>query len=370
MKIIAISDAHLGQTGKDNTGYFSLLSAKCTDPRAKEKREKLVQEVKNFAGDDYLTLVGVGDILDLSFSYIKDALEDLVELIRILPVDDFVYVVGNHDHFMWTMDCEHRNVVSKLMMGNYPIPGTVYKSTEGHFSALLENFLVRQLGWTTTVILSYPVFYHPGSNVAFTHGHLFGDMYTYMSEILEPFMETEGAPYREVAATVNMPLIEFIYWLLGETGEGMGAEGVMEAVYAKIKEGKKSDLFKAIDRGVDVLFPDGLVKGIPDSWERKFVKWICHKIVDHYVKEPKPLSSLDRHMPSEGSRKKAEEWMKRTKDTTPTLVVGHTHVADDYIMSPDLRVINLGAWLVEPDMPDPDTSVLFIDEHGMELKKI
>lgn len=371
-KAVAISDAHLGQTGEDGIGYFSLLSSRCNDVKAKQKRKKFIQEVKDFVGSDPLTLIGVGDILDLSFSYIRNATVELVDLLRDLQADRFVYIIGNHDHFIWTAECVDRNVVAPMMKGYLPAAGTVYKPDQGNFSTLLENMLARQLGYKPTTITAYPTFYDPEINTTFTHGHLFGGMYTYMSDILGPFLKEAEVltKYEKIAATVNMPLNQFIYWLLGETGEGMGAEGVMEAVFADMKRGKKAELIKAIDSAVDVLLPNGLIKGIPDSWERKMIKWICRRIASHYIKDPKPISSLDRHMPSKNSRIKAEEWMKRTENTAPRLVFGHTHVSDAFITESGLEIINLGGWLIEPNEPEPDAAALFIDGDKVELRKI
>ena len=368
MKAIAISDVHLGQTGKDYTGYFSLLSPNCAYPMAEEKIEQLAEVMDKFFDTDPITLIGVGDILDLSFSYIRDAFDDFAKLLERLGVDKFIYVIGNHDHHIWTMECEYRNVILPIIKGNQPKNGTVYKDIKENFSILLENYLVSHIGYKPTVTISYPTFQI--SDMTFSHGHLFGGLYTYMSDILAPFIESKKSYYEKIAATVNMPLIEFIYWLLGETGEGMGAEGVMEAVYADMQKGKKSGIYKAVDSAVDVLLPNGLITGIPDSWERKVIKWVARRIIDHYVKEPKPLSSLDRHSPSEESRRRAQKWMERTEDNSSILVCGHTHIADEYDMSEHLQVINLGTWLVEPSVPDPDTNVLFIDGKNLELRKI
>ena len=363
MKYVALSDLHLGQTGLDNTGQYSVLSS--GDPGGgKSKIGALRDTIETFRNDDQVSLVLVGDSLDLSLAYIRTCLEEFVNLLDSLPkFSEIIYIPGNHDHHLWTMHCEHQNVTDRLDRGFLPKSGSVYQATKstGEGCSLLEKIL------KTRVRLAYPTFQL--GDIQFTHGHLFGGLYTYISDILEPFL-LEEVSYPDYRATVNIALIELIYWFIGETGQGMGADGVMEAIFMDIKKGKKGKLHEGVKRAVDVLLPDGIVKGIPDSWERALVKWAGRNLIDELVKEPKPLSSLDRHQPSEQSRELAKKWMANSPQECQTLVVGHTHVSDDFQLDEDTEIFNLGSWLVEPDDPNPDSRVLLIDGEDIELRRV
>src|SRR5690606_38585678 len=120
------------------------------------------------------------------------------------------------------------------------------KNGERHH--VLSELCQKQLGRAFEVRLAYPTFAFdqdpigPGEGALFyfTHGHLFGGMYTAVSDILDDHLINRGLDPEQVAATVNGPLIEFIYWCLSQAGEGMGADGLMEQVYADMQRGHDS----------------------------------------------------------------------------------------------------------------------------------
>jgi hypothetical protein len=330
----------------------------------------LADTINEFAQTDPVSLILVGDILDISLAYMEAALKDFLDLLERLPkFHKIIYVVGNHDHHLWTMHCEHNRVVKNLLRGTLPEKGSIYQCTdlEGDRFELFEKVL-----GSPTVSIAYPMYKLPHFPIYFTHGHLFGGLYTFVSDVLKPFLP-ENIPYADIAATVNVMVIEFIYWYIGETGQGMGADGVMEAIYMDSQKGKKSLLYKALKSAVEVLLPDGIVKGFPDAWERAIARWVGKSIINEYVKEPRVISSMDRHTPSEGSRKKALKWAENTieHDSNITLVTGHTHVSDSFVdESSKVRLYNLGGWLIDEKEPEPDSNVLLIDGDKMELKKV
>lgn len=365
MKYVAISDAHLGQDGSDGFGQLSLLSS-CNPYGTIDKFSKVISD---FAGNSPISLIAVGDVMDLTLSYMEICLTEFTRLLQKLPkFNEIIYVVGNHDHHFWTMHSEYRHITSALAEGKLPRPGSMYRSTNIHG----ERFqLLEPLLNGPTVLLAYPMFRLPDTSIYFTHGHLFGDLYTFLSDVLAPFAKP-GMTKINAAATINVAVIEFIYWLLGETGEGMGADGVMEAIQTDAQKGKKSLLYQAVESAVDVLLPNGIIKGFPDSWERSIAKWIGRNIINIYVKDPKPLASYDRHMPSENSRKLAQKWIAETiNDEKITLVSGHTHRSDNFsVPDKQINLINLGGWLIDAEDESPDTNVLLIDGDKLELRKI
>jgi len=367
MKYIALSDLHLGQTGKDNTGEISLLSCGADMPEADRKIDSLGSTIRDFAGSSPVSLILVGDVLDLSLAYMETALKDFASLLSKLPViHNIIYVVGNHDHHIWTMHCEHINVIDRLNKGFLPKSGSIYRRTklDGEKFSLFEKFLNNP-----NVSIAYPMYCMADKNLYFTHGHLFGGLYTFISDILEPFLP-EGSSHLDTVATVNISVIEFIYWLLGETGQGMGADGIMEAIYMDSQKGKKSKLYTALKSAIEVLLPNGIIAGFPDAWEHALAVWVGKHIIDETVKEPKPLSSMDRHKPSEKSRELAIKWTDNTICDSPLkLVVGHTHVSD-YFVKDKFEMFNLGGWLIDEREPEPDSNILLIDDNKLELKKV
>lgn len=364
MKTIAISDAHLGQFGTDNSGYYSLLSSRCQEPAAKAKLAAFVRAVNTFAGNEKITLIGVGDILDLSLSFLGDALADLSQLLELLPcVHTFDYVIGNHDHHIWTMECERKRTATAMIQGKLPLANSIYYPFSDETGTLMSSFL----GQNTRIRLHYPSLHR--DNITFTHGHLFGGLYTFVSDVLAPFLPV-GKSYEEIAATVNTPLLEFIYWQIGEAGFGMGADGVAEAIFADVAKGNKSLLHDALDSAVEVLLPKGIIFGFPDSWERALARWIGRNIIKYYVKEQEPLSSVDRFQEVDKTRKRANEWLSKTKSGASLIVSGHTHVIDDGNVAGMSNTLNLGSWLVEPGRPEPDSCILFIDGNHKQLVKI
>jgi len=359
-KYVVISDAHLGQDGKDGTGFKSILS----DPQH-PKFISFKEKILKFAGPDNITLIGVGDILDLSVSYMRDAILQLCGLVEeIEPINKIELIIGNHDHHLFTLCCEHQIVLDKMMWGYLPNPGSIYNTIHNVRSRALSMCLTSFTKRDIDVSLSYPILNKQiGAKLyTFTHGHLFGDLYTMISNILTP--ELKGLDYSTAIATTNISVIEFIYWLLGETGCGMGADGIVEAVYTEAAKGKTSLINELITRAVDTLFPKGVVSWIPDRIEKWLIKKAAVLIASSLIKEPSAalLSSKDRYSDLTGTHNKENKWIELTKDiTTNIFITGHTHKWDVWEEN-NKQHINLGSWLIEPNHPDPIGVILLIDE--------
>jgi len=376
-KYICLSDTHLGQNGKDGLGYVSILSTMAT----KNKVATLAEQVKDFANGDKIILIGVGDILDLSMATMRDCLEDLNLLLKELPnVNQFIYTIGNHDTHVWNLSCEDK-VLDDMRQGHLPKQGSVYGVDHGtYFHSLSEmmKFYVSSDFIVTTAYPSYTLKFN-NTSIFFTHGHLFGDIYTTLSDILKNALTLQNKSFEEKLATVNMPIIEFIYWLLGEMGCGMGVDGLVEAIYSDHDKGNNSLLKKAVNDGIDALMSNGFVKGMPDSWERWLVKKIVNNALDKNAKERKiSLTSNNRYEDVENTRQQMIKYrnsvgfIPTSSEIKTVFVSGHTHVPDQFKFADGMESYNLGGWLIEPDHPSPEGAVLFIDteKNSIEFKKL
>ena len=361
-KIVAISDAHLGQNGSDGLGARSLLSL------GEPAIPKLENIIHKFSEDSEVALIGVGDTLDLSVAYLHDALVDLVNLLKKIPqVTELVLVVGNHDHHLFTSHCEMENHFWPLQQGEIPKKQGIYSPLSPEtISPELTGLLSTQLLRPVTVYLAYPTMdcVLGSTRYIFTHGHLFGDIYTLLSDILAPQLE-KFAPHTlhsEVLATTNLPIIEFIYWLLGEMGEGLGVDGLIEAIYIETQKGKKNLVHQLIDQTIDILLPNGVLPVIPDRWERYLIKKAARLLLNQYLKKPAVLTctSTDRHSSLSDTRDKTEAWNNKAGYYN-ILVSGHTNTLDYWINQADQHHYNLGSWLLEPTHPNPECGILRID---------
>lgn len=380
-KYLVLSDVHLGQTGADRQGQYSLLSQAqaASRPAARALADRL--QVFSGAGAEPVTLIAVGDLLDLSLSYMYDALDDLRQLLLLLaPVRRLLWIIGNHDHHIWSLHSEERRCLSRLRAGQLPAPGGVYERTRN--AEPLSILPELQLGDSRAVKIdiAYPTLdlelRDGGRQVPFhfVHGHLFGGVYTALSRIFNgngsEGGNRAGRPYAEVAATINGPLVEALFWLLGEAGGGIGADGLLEGLYVDLQRGDASAAGRLLRHAMENLFPDGVIDGVPDRWEWDQLTALALGAIRRAVKDENALArSSDRYAAVEVTRAGLREWVRQV-GLDPRrghyLVHGHTHIADQYQWSaaPPLTMTswNLGSWLVEPTHPQPEPQVLWIDE--------
>lgn len=381
-KFAIISDIHLGQTGADGSGYSSMLSRPEAAPLALwaamvTKQNALVDKLITFAGGEKIALVGCGDILDLAMSHMRTALDDLVALLRKLPmVDEFRFVVGNHDHHIWTMHSELSRSTNRMLAGQMPLSGAVFEPTDpiGDASEPLSRMLSTQLGRFIQVNIAYPILRldSPEGRMVLMHGHLFGDIYTNISDVLRPYIND---PNRlRVDSVVNASTTEFVDWLIGEFGDGMGADGLAETIYADMEKGKTSSVYTLIDRAVNVLLPDGIVKGVPDSWERWLVRKIGKRLIVGTLPHIDVIASADRHANKSGTRAAAARWLSEVlvDKNVKVFVSGHTHLSDDFevdVGGVKVRCLNPGGWEIEPLYPEADTCLILVGD-DISLVKI
>lgn len=381
MKTVIVSDLHLGMAGADGSGFWSVLSAGNGAPddikkAMAAKTDAFVKAVEDFSGGEPVVLVGAGDILDLAMSHTRTCLDDLVALLKRLPmVAEFHYLVGNHDHHIWTMQSELKRLVDPMLFGQMPEPGSFLEPTnqQGECHAPLTRLLSAQLGRFVPVIGAYPVLKldSPEGPMAVMHGHLFGDIYTMVSDVLQPYIK--GATRLHAQTVVNAPTTEFIDWLIGEMGDRMGDEGGLSGtIFSDMQKGKGSSVNALLDRAVEVLLPDGIIKGIPDSWERWIAKKVAKKLVDGTLPHVNIIVSPDRHADKSTTRAGAAKWMTdvlQDKDIK-VFVSGHTHLSDDFeadVGGTKVRCLNPGGWQVEPMFPTADTKAIFMDDKEIRL---
>lgn len=379
MKHIILSDTHFGMTGAEGSGYYSVLSSGNNVPeemknQMKDKIDALYKVVADFSNGESITLIGSGDIMDLAMSHMRPAVAEFINFLSKFPmINELIYVVGNHDHHIWTLHEEQIRLIEPMMDGLLPEPNSVFESTkeEGEESLPLSIMFSKQLGREFRVRIAYPVLKmnSPEGDMLITHGHLFGDLYVMVSDVLIPYLKTTNMLHAQ--AVVNAPVVEFVDWLLGEMGESMGASGGLSStIYADTQKGDASSVSALINRAVDVLLNNGIINGIPDSWE----KWIVKKISNRAVKESLPhmtglITSADRYKDTSATRSSCSNWFKEVgvKDVK-VFVSGHTHIGDDFVID-GIRCLNAGGWEVEPSNPNVDGRVILIGDK-IELKEI
>jgi UDP-2,3-diacylglucosamine pyrophosphatase LpxH len=372
-KFMAISDLHLGQYGADGLGQYSLLSTR--SPR--NLVQQFAKSAATFADNNPFALLVAGDLLDLSLAYAEDAIVDLRELLCTLAhlrLDEIICVIGNHDHHIWSLHSEDKRLLAPLRSGCVPSNGSalgakaLYQTTpvEGEPLGLLQPLIDRVFGSTAPrVTIAYPSYVRMLSattQLYVTHGHLFGGLYTELSDLLK--IEIAGLPHDRALATVNHPLIEFVYWLLGETGEGLGADGLVEVIYTDMQKGTLSHASRLVTRLVAQLLPR---RGLLGHWERKLVeRAVIAELGKRLLSPPMAASaSADRYAGLETTREGLRAWLEAIdwpKHQTTIALHGHTHVWDDYaIPGTGVHAWNLSSWLVEPNHPWPRTGFLGID---------
>jgi hypothetical protein len=383
-KTVIVSDLHLGMTGVDGSGFWSVLSAgngALDEIRRIQsaKMDAFVKAVEDFSGGEPIVLIGVGDILDLAMSHMRTCLDDLVALLKRLPmVSEFKFIVGNHDHTIWRMWSELRNLVYPMLFGNEPFAGSFFEPTspDGDGFEPLTKLLTAKLGRVFPVKAAYPILKmdSPEGPMVLHHGHLFGDLYTLVSDVLAPYLK--GVSTLHAQTVVNAPTTEFIDWLIGEMGDRMGDEGGLAGtIFSDMQKGKSSSVNALLDQAVDVLLPDGIIKGIPDSWERWIAKKVAKKLVDGTLPHVNIIVSPDRHADKSATRAGAAKWMAdvlQDKDVK-VFVSGHTHLSDDFeadVGGNKVRCLNPGGWQVEPMYPNADTKMILVDDKGIRLVEI
>lgn len=377
MRIVSISDLHLGQNGADGLGQYSLLSTKAPQNLVRQ----FVQSVAVFAANDPITLLVAGDFLDLSIAYAEDAIADLHALLSsfagVVRIDEIVHVIGNHDHHLWLQHSEDKRLLTPLREGRVPSNGdapgakALYQITGvgGELFSLLQPLVDRIFGHlapkVTIAYPSYSLLLDGSTQLYVTHGHLFGGLYTELSDLLKA--KLAGLPHARVAATVNQPLIELVYWLIGETGEGLGADGLVEEIYTDMQRGSLSRVRGLVTKLVTQVLPHGVIWRLLGHWERKvIVDAVMTELGKALLSPPASANaSADRFADLETTRAGLRAWMKAIDWPTAVSTIaiyGHTHVWDEYTI-PDtgVRSWNLSTWLVEPNHPAPKTGFLGID---------
>jgi hypothetical protein len=384
MKIIALSDLHLGQNGTDGLGQHSLLSTKAPQNLV----QQFVESVATFASGEPITLLFAGDLLDLSLAYAEDALADLHGLLSALAgtvrIDEIDCVIGNHDQHLWSLHSEDKRLLGPLREGRVPSNGdrpcakAMYQVTNvtGEPFKILQPLVDQIFGSAAPKItIAYPSYSRRLSSLAsegtllhVTHGHLFGGLYTELSDLLKN--KVSGLPHSHVVATVNQPLIELIYWLLGETGEGMGVDGLVEEIYTDMQKGTLSRVRAIVARLVAQLLPHGVLWRVLGHWERKIVVDAVMAELQKILLSPSTAASAaaERYADLETTRAGLRAWLGAIdwpKQQSTIVLYGHTHVWDDYaIPDTNVRTWNLSTWLVEPGHPPPRTGFLGIDDAG------
>jgi UDP-2,3-diacylglucosamine pyrophosphatase LpxH len=369
-----ISDVHLGQTNIH--GSYSLLSPHAipdtnNSMRAVKILGCFINELKQFKNNEYLSLIVAGDYLDLAMGNNNKAFNDHLKFIEVLPIDELHLVVGNHDHHIWTSRQLQNKELINIQSNKPPSKGSIFDIDTKTFSLVPNNTS------KPPSFFHYPSYTIEVNNkvIYITHGHLFGGLYTTISQLLQDYLKDEIVT-EELIASVNAPLIEFIYWLLGQVGSPIGTRGLVSAIYNSILEGKTSLINNLVNDGVDTFLYDGIIKGIPDKLERWLVKKVVKSILKKVVQDAARPVSKNRHQKDNATLESVDKWLKEVKKDSDisTIITGHTHKAiDNEVINTNgsiRKYYNTGSWLVEPNHQEPTPLIVFVDEFGNCTSKL
>lgn len=170
-KAIAISDVHLGEKGCLFNDRHIL----------KDFRNSIAEEGKKGKIDELIIL---GDLFDLSLASYRDVYEKAEEFFQeigdIDNLEQIVFIPGNHDHHIWTLIIEEKQITSKLREGKIPekelkrVDLTYGEESDTFLSGLIKNCKVKKL------IVTYPNHLREiGEEMYFFHhGHLLDRIFT------------------------------------------------------------------------------------------------------------------------------------------------------------------------------------------------
>lgn len=393
-KLVVVSDLHLGQRGLDGKhSQYSVLAQVPRPPRslsADAARAKFARYIEEFAAGDRITVCVTGDFTDLSLASFHDALDDLAKLFAPIEcVEQLVWTVGNHDHHIWSLHVNYERAIRLMQGGELPSEPSIYRITDprGEMHTPLSEFMKQRCPTMERVKIAYPSYQcrinsPVGDNIHVycTHGHLFGGLYTLLSDVFKD--NVADLPNEEAAATVNLALIETIYWLLGQTGGGIGADGLMEHIYTDLQTGDDSRVDPYLRQIGERHLP-----GWANHWPhrkpvlRAFVYGV-KKVIKKAVPALKAHKSDQRHEDHSKTHEGLQTWIEKLENWTPTqrtiVAYGHTHEPHPWEI-PGTRTMtyNLGSWLIEPMESDEGQKystaqgrMLFIDGNGADFKEL
>ena len=314
--IAAISDLHLGAPGC----YLNVVSVK----------ERLLEALAKLSQNHLELLVLVGDIIDLSVGRAPEpwalGRQFFHELGGYgapgsrLRIDNIVYVPGNHDHHVWVLLAEYKELLCKLEtlvpsdIGTNQaakMVGTVYPSWTP-----LHDLFPPEL--RSTVCFAYPFWCcsHGNTRFVFHHGHYFDKAITPLARVVAEI----GGDLSRIEA-FNLPYMESLFYLHSWDPLVQRAELSFYSHLTKWKLLKLSRLFTWLTRRL----------------RRKPRLGNCD------------VSKIDRMMKCIGFRSS----QLRENDIW---VFGHTHMRDDLRSTKALRLFDLGGWVLNHDPNLGETS--------------
>ncbi|MEW6103632.1 MAG: metallophosphoesterase [bacterium] len=329
-KVVVVSDLHLGEEGCSLRDEAIVSS--------------FIEELKAQGEIDQFILLG--DILDLSMGGFSKATEDakpFFEAILGVDIKEILYLPGNHDHHLWVLEAEHRDIIQKIRNGGIPeSPNYIreFKGKETFISGIFPDSMKDKL------IVKYPnhIAKVKEKRYFFHHGHYLSTEGTLICNIDEALKKCDSLNDFELE---NSPIHELIQYSLEQAPH----------MKEKIKEawkggGEQLAMFTVIDEMLDSF----------KKWQYFFSPLIRFFLIINLIK-PKPIrgTKIDNKM-----IERIENYIKLSEETCDCFVFGHTHIPEGKIKN-SLIIANAGSWLNEGD--GASNSYIVIDDK-VTIKKL
>lgn len=399
VRYVVVSDLHLGAresvlTHCDGQGKILDGPGPVMAAFGAALRQTLTALVE---GEEKVTLVLLGDALDLGLTPFGDVSTSFLQLLdALLPegqpspiAHEIVYLPGNHDHHMWRMAQDHAYVLG-LEAGTIApdiaqvsplLGGTDFNCTM--LEALMRRRADLAEGKVTVCYPNWAIWSDDRRRaVALHHGHYVDSMYRALSS-LRGWLVDDPAPLAEIAGLEreNGPWIDFLWSNLGSAGAiGTGADTLYETM---LDAGASHDFAQTLARRVVAQLHQGL--GISPDTELKYGLTIGELIQagidftasrgaeqqrDSYASVLMGAEIDDLRWYLGGPlRRQFTDQLDADKIEDLSFVFGHTHkpFQDQLVIAPWQRpvsIFNTGGWVLDEPMlrPVQGAAAILIDD--------
>lgn len=326
-----------------------------------------------------------GDILELATSTYPISTTYfrllLAELAKHNLFDRVVYLPGNHDHGLWTIirdthfieSLRRRSIhLQKLNVEHRTQLSIPCESTL--LTLLASNLPMQIIG--PPILVANPSFRlqsWQGHDYLFHHGHLFENVYKFLSLLRDRLMkdaslkELTSKPLRERVGELeqeNWPWIDFVWSGFARAGR---VGHTMEDIYELLS--KPQGASKLIERVGNILRTELDIKFVPEGLEDDIFRFIITKALkkggvgsDERADREKPpfegnedlKEMIRRFLSHYMTRELLEEGLHPVTDRS-CFVFGHTHkpflaeLKDDDSSFGTTTIINSGGWVIESE---------------------
>ena len=339
-------------------------------------------------------LVLNGDMCDFALATMQETIGAARRFLQKMAryCDTMVYVPGNHDHHSWLLANEVHEFLFTLPQVD---PACVERTERMYQSTFLKTLFADA---NRDIWIAYPNLYWkppelPGATYIFHHGHFCEELYSIVSDTLTAAFPDAQQDGLEFVESVNFGWLEFIWYQLGQAGKGIGAHGLIEKLYAQIREDGPAVLAGGIQRLYEARIRPLVHRALKEEADEAW--WLTEGAAESVA------GWIDRHAPGlviaflsayakhkeETKQPSASDWrfrpldadlanhcfayLKRSRSSTfvgpqdrLALFFGHTHVAGAWLDDPAQQLFNDGGWIRGSHGEWPDAHILAIDAAG------